>query len=271
MASLDQHIARLRGRGYSWSIPWEAVELIARAESCELVAYLCPAGIWTIGWGETAGGTIRKGMRWSEEQADARFFSQIEAYTERIAALVSTDTTGPNELGAMVSLAYNIGAGAFERSSVRKLHNAGQEAAAARAFGLWNKARDPATGQLRELAGLTRRRAAEAALYLRPEPDTRHERMPQAIAPESKLAASPIVQGSAASAAGSAVLAAPALAPVLEQVHAARGVLDSVRDLATQAREFLGFDPLIIVGALAVAGALWAWKWRAAQRAQGWA
>jgi hypothetical protein len=67
--------------------------------------------------------------------------------------------------------------------------NRGDHAAAARAFGLWNKAR--VNGKLTELRGLTSRRAAEAALYLRPS-DGKPAPMPQAVAPESRIAASPI-------------------------------------------------------------------------------
>lgn len=268
MTTLEQHVARLRGRGFDWPIPWDAVELIARAEACEPVAYLCPAGVWTIGWGETAGGTIRKGMRWSPEQCDERFLRQLEDYTERVRERVREDTT-PNELGAMVSLSYNIGIGAFEKSSVRRLHNAGDEAGAARGFRLWDKAR--VNGVLAPLRGLTIRRAAESALYLRPDPDERHERMPQAVEPESKLAASPIAQGGAASAAGGMAVVAPALAPVLEQVETTKGLLATLKDLADQAQQFLGFPPIVLVGlALVVAGWLVV-RWRAKQRAQGWA
>jgi lysozyme len=59
----------------------------------------------------------------------------------------------------MVSLAYNIGSGAFGQSTLLKKHIAGDYAGAAREFAKWNKA----AGQV--LAGLTKRRAAEAALY----------------------------------------------------------------------------------------------------------
>lgn len=269
-ATLETHLARLKGRGYPWPVPWEAVELIARSEGCELVAYLCPAGVWTIGWGETASRTIRKGMRWTAEQADSRFLAELERYADEVADLLRPDTT-PGELGAMTSLAYNIGLAAFEKSSVRRLHEAGDEAGAARAFALWNKARDPATGQLREVRGLTIRRGAEAALYLRPDPEARHERMPQAIAPESKLAASPIAQGGATAAAGGVAVVAPALAPVLEQADVARGALATLKALGDQAQEFLGFPPVVLLGVVLIAAGWLVVRWRAKQRAGGWA
>jgi GH24 family phage-related lysozyme (muramidase) len=62
----------------------------------------------------------------------------------------------------MVSLTYNIGPTNFQTSTVRKEHNNGNFAAAANAFLLWNKAGNPP----KEMAGLTRRRNAERALYL---------------------------------------------------------------------------------------------------------
>lgn len=266
--TLAVHLARLKGRNYDWPIPWEAVELIARSEACELVAYQCSAGVWTIGWGETAGRSIRKGMKWTAEEADTRFFHELGRYVERVQSHVRDDTT-PNELGAMTSLAYNIGLDAFSRSSVCKMHQAGDEAGAARAFRLWDKAR--VNGVLQPLRGLTIRRAAEAALYLKPDPDARHERMPQAVEPESKLAASPIAQGGAVTAVGGVATIAPALAPVLEQAEAARGAVSTLRSLADQAQEFLGFPPVVVLGVALVAAGWLVVQWRAKQRAQGWA
>lgn len=249
-----------------WPIPMSAVALVAEFEACRLRAYRCPAGVWTLGWGETDG--IAPGMVWSQAQADQRFCDSLTAFTHQVQALLKVHAE-PNQLGALVSLAYNIGIGAFARSSVLKAHNAGDEQAAARAFGLWNKAR--VNGVLTVLAGLTRRRAAEAALYLTPEPDERVERMPQAVAAESSLKASPIAQGGVATVAGGAVAVAPALAPVLEHAEAARGAVATLRALAEQAHEFLGFPPVALLGvALIVAGWLVV-RWRAKQRAQGWA
>ena len=64
--------------GLSWPIHWDAVQLIARAESCRLRAYRCPAGIPTIGWGETEG--VRLGMVWTQEEADRRFCESLTDY-----------------------------------------------------------------------------------------------------------------------------------------------------------------------------------------------
>lgn len=107
--------------------------LIALAESLRLKAYLCPAKVWTLGWGETQG--IEPGMTWTKAQADERLCSELASYAQKVRSLCKAQ---PNDmqLGAMVSLAYNIGLGAFKKSSVLKNSNANKFNAAARAFSL---------------------------------------------------------------------------------------------------------------------------------------
>ena len=158
-----------------WPIPLEAVRLIAESEQgptggCALKAYQCPAGVWTIGWGETD--AVKRGDRCTKEQADRWLCEDLVDRTKAILAVCKVPPSD-NELGAMVSLSYNIGLGwegsikpagaknGFRQSTVLKAHNLGDHPAAGRAFALWNKAR--VNGQLTELRGLTVRRAAEAA------------------------------------------------------------------------------------------------------------
>jgi lysozyme len=242
-----------------WPICWPAVELIARAESCRLVAYRCPAGVWTCGWGETDGVAAR--TRWSQPYADQRFCDSLQERADAVLALC-TRPPNENELGAMVSLAYNIGIGAFAKSSVLRAHNRGDSQAAARAFGLWNKAR--VRGVLAVLAGLTARRAAEAALYLMPVDDSA-ERMPQAVEPESRLPASPIASSGAITA-GTGVLVA--VAQVQDQVAPVAGAIDAVKGLFADA---LGIPPGLALAAALVAlgGVVLYQRWR--QRSEGWA
>lgn len=136
-----------------------ALTLIKQFEGCELAAYPDPGtngDPWTIGWGATGPG-IAKGVRWTQAQADARLAEDVARFMAAVvkAAPVATD----NQRGAMTSLAYNIGIKAFRDSTLLKLHNAGNYAVAADQFKRWNKAGG------RILAGLTRRRAAEAEVY----------------------------------------------------------------------------------------------------------
>lgn len=127
---------------------------------------------WTIGWGSTGidpfnGGRIRRGTIWTREQADQRFADHLAQFE----AIVNRGVTGPTtqrQFDAMVSLTYNIGPGdpnveppvsGFLTSTLLRKHNAGDYAGAANEFARWNRAGG------RVMVGLTRRRAAEAAMY----------------------------------------------------------------------------------------------------------
>lgn len=202
-----------------WPICMEAVRLIAEKEGCRLKAYPDPATKgkpWTIGFGDTDG--VNPGDVWTQAYADHRFCSDL---THRAANVRAMCTTPPDkyELGALVSLAYNIGLrrdnpkGGLYWSTVLRLHNEGKKNEAARAFLLFNKARD-AKGNLIEMDGLTTRRMAEAALYLTPEDDVA-ESMPQVVEPAPALTASPTMQtGTIVTGAGGAIaVASSALDP----------------------------------------------------------
>ena len=140
----------------AWPVPWRAVQLIALAEGCRLRAYKCPAGIWTCGWGETQG--VTAGTVWTQQYADQHFCESLTVRADAVRRMCAVPPT-PNQLGALVSLAYNIGLEALRGSTVLRKHNAGQRTEAAAAFALWNKA----GGKV--LPGLGKRRAAEAELY----------------------------------------------------------------------------------------------------------
>lgn len=285
MTELDRQIDRLKARGYKWPIPWEVVELMARAENCILVSYLCPSKVWTIGWGETEGLTpgssIVPGMKWTEDQADARFYQQVVKYTQKVEDMLEVPAN-ENQLGAMVSLTYNIGfrrdkptKGGFYWTSVRRLHNAGDTIGAARSFGLINKGRDRVTGELTVLPGLVTRRADEAALYLRPVEGTPHERMPQAVEGESKLTASPIAQGGVVTA-GTGILAGAA--QVADQINEKSGVLGSVKsamaavkDVVHGAADLAGVPPGVLLAIVLVIAGVVIINNRRRQRQEGWA
>ncbi|GMM93132.1 lysozyme [Qipengyuania sp. MTN3-11] len=137
--------------------------LIKSFEGLELTAYPDPGTggkPWTIGYGATEdenGKPFAPGTTITQERADALFdkdTDRFEAAVERLAP-VATD----NQFAAMVSLAFNVGTGNFEKSTLLKKHNAGDYEGAAAQFGRWNRAAG------RVMKGLTRRRAAEAALY----------------------------------------------------------------------------------------------------------
>lgn len=135
------------------------VEMIKRFEGCRLTAYRCPAGVMTIGWGETLG--VKEGDVWTQQQADEvlrrRATQFMLATIKRCQQLLREP---PERLAACVSLAYNIGVGAFAASSVARHTTRRDYLRAADSFLLWNKAGG------RVLRGLTLRRQAERLTYL---------------------------------------------------------------------------------------------------------
>lgn len=251
-----------------WPLPMRAVAMIAEHEGCRLRAYKCPAGVPTIGWGETDG--VRMGLVWTQAEADRRFLDSLEDFTAQVQAML-TEYATPNQLGALVSLAYNIGPAALRKSTVLRQHNAGRPEAAARAFALWNKAR--VKGVLTELAGLTRRRAAEAAMYLQADDETPPERMPQAVAPETSIAVSPIARAGATTVGAGLVTGLGSVGDAVDvdalQTHVGQvaTVTAQVKGIAADA----GIDPqLALALVLVAAGGAVMW-WRHRQRAEGWA
>jgi GH24 family phage-related lysozyme (muramidase) len=135
--------------------------LIKQFEGFRADAYQDVVGVWTIGYGFTRG--VQPGQHMTAQQAEARLITELLGYEQAVLG-GCTREPNQNQMDAMCSLAWNIGVGGFLRSTVLKAHNRGDAQSASRAFGLWNKAGG------REWAGLTRRRAAEAALYLEPVP-----------------------------------------------------------------------------------------------------
>ena len=252
--------AKLPSPDLDWPILRAGVELIATREGCRLIAYRCPAGIWTCGWGETDGVTPR--TRWTQEFADARFCDSLGERAEAVRTMCTREPT-EHQLAALTSLAYNIGNQALRTSSVLKAHNRGDDQAAARAFALWNKAR--VGGVLKPLAGLTSRRAAEAALYLTPDDEDLAAAMPQEVAPESTIAASPIATS------GAVTAGAGVLALVSEAQQQVQPVGDLIRGLKAICTDILGVPPSagVALVLLATGGAVMWWRWQ--QRKQGWA
>lgn len=136
----------------------ELVAAVKRFEGCRLTAYKCPAGIWTIGYGETQG--IREGMIWTQEKADATLRQRLGQFMlSTMKRCLMLFLEPPERAAACTSLSYNIGVGAFGASSVCRKTNRGEFDQAAEAFLLWNKAAG------RVLRGLTIRRQYERNLY----------------------------------------------------------------------------------------------------------
>ena len=112
---------------------------------------------WTIGWGATGPG-IGPGTIWTQAQCDARLASDLERFAAEVNRALGDAPTTQDQFDALVSFHYNTGA--IARSTLMRLHRAGDHAGAAAEFGRWVHAGG------RKLTGLVRRRAAEAALYV---------------------------------------------------------------------------------------------------------
>ncbi|MBB5519309.1 lysozyme [Amphiplicatus metriothermophilus] len=140
------------------------VALIKRFEGLELEAYQDIAGIWTIGYGHT-GPDVKPGMKITEAEAEALLKRDLKPREEAVERLVKVPLN-QNEFDALVSFVYNVGIEAFRKSTALRRLNKGDRIGAAEALTWWNKA--TVGGVLREVAGLTRRRAAERALFLEP-------------------------------------------------------------------------------------------------------
>lgn len=130
--------------------------LVKEFEGCKLVAYKCPAGVWTIGYGST-GSHVRPGMKISAARAEELLREDLERF--ELAVAKAAPTANDNQFDALVSFAFNLGEEALRTSTLLRKHKAGDFAGAAAQFHRWNKAGG------RVLAGLVRRRAAEAKLY----------------------------------------------------------------------------------------------------------
>lgn len=141
------------------------IDLIKEFEGFRADAYKDAVGVWTIGYGTTAragvGITPRQGMRVTEEEAEWYLQKAVDKFADQIRPHI-TAPINDNEFGAFVSLAYNIGPGAFKKSSALRHFNAGDKERAAKSILLWNKA----GGKV--LKGLVRRREAEKALFQTP-------------------------------------------------------------------------------------------------------
>ena len=140
------------------------IALLKRFEGLELEAYQDIAGVWTIGYGHT-GPDVQPGMRITEREAEALLRRDLKSRENAVDRLVNVPLN-QNEFDALVSFVYNVGAEAFRRSTALRRLNRGARLAAAEALTWWNKA--TVNGVLREVLGLTRRRAAEKALFVTP-------------------------------------------------------------------------------------------------------
>src|SRR5690606_6021729 len=151
-----QHRPRRGGWERAMTTSQRGVDLIKPFEGLKLPAYLCPANVWTIGYGTTRG--VQKGQTITAAEAERLLRADLAVFEAGVSKAVKVPLE-QHEFDALVSFAYNVGLGAFQKSTLLRLLNAGDKAGAAKQFDRWNKA----GGKV--LAGLTRRREAERKLF----------------------------------------------------------------------------------------------------------
>jgi lysozyme len=96
-----------------------------RIPSGKLVAYLCPAKVWTIGWG-TTGSSVKQGTIVTQEVANLLLDEDVGRFTRGVLRQSPSLIAFPARLAAVVSFAYNLGVGAYQASTMRRLINAGR-------------------------------------------------------------------------------------------------------------------------------------------------
>lgn len=134
--------------------------LIEEFEGRRNLAYLDGGGVWTIGIGHTKG--VKRGQTATNAQVDDWFAQDSREAVAGVNKALRVPLT-QNQFDALVALTFNIGVPAFTDSTLVRKLNSGDVAGAALQFSRWNKD----NGKV--VAGLTRRRAAEADLFVSPE------------------------------------------------------------------------------------------------------
>ena len=137
------------------------LDLVKQFEGLKLKAYVCPAGVATIGYGTTRypnGQKVRIGQQITEQEAEKYLEHDCNKFGQQILSVV-TVTLNQNQFDALVSFVYNIGFGAFKTSTLLKVLNKKDYIEAGKQLLRWNK------GGGRVLQGLVRRRQAEKKLF----------------------------------------------------------------------------------------------------------
>ena len=160
------------------------LDLMHKYEGFRNKPYLCPADIWTIGYGhvlyqdqirlpvirppDNPNVLLRRkyplnpedNRVWSKQEIDDLFSKDVASFERGVLRLVPGCVGRQGSFDALVSFAFNAGLGNLQRSTIRMKANRGDWEGAAEAFMAWTK------GGGKVLPGLVKRRLAEKALFL---------------------------------------------------------------------------------------------------------
>lgn len=149
----------------------KTIDQIKKSEGLRLEAYPDPGsknGLpVTIGYGTTRinGKPVSLGTKITKAQAESYLKADLQKFADKVAALIKV-RLNKNQFGALVSFAYNIGLGAFERSTLLRLLNAGDYNSVPAQMRRWNK------NDGKVMQGLVNRREDEIKLWLTPAVET---------------------------------------------------------------------------------------------------
>lgn len=151
------------------------IDLIKAFEGCHNTPYLCPAKLWTIGYGHVLypkQARLKAEERpsyplkaehnrvWDADEIDALLQTDLLKFKTGVLRLCPPAADNDAHLAALVSLSFNIGLGNLQASTLRMKYNRGDYSGAADEFLKWRKSNGVV------LRGLERRREAERALFL---------------------------------------------------------------------------------------------------------
>lgn len=243
--------------------------LVKESESLRLTAYLCPAGVPTVGWGHTSG--VQLGDRITAAQAE----QLLQADLAEAAAIVDRVVTAPltpGQYGALVSFVFNVGPGRRasggdpgkdgfvvlrngKPSTMLAKLNKGDFLGAACEFDKWIK------GGGRVLPGLVKRRQTERALFEGDAPATAEAPIAQTVEPVGPPPVAQSAPGRVAAGGlavgGALTLVSEVVAPALQVAQQAQQVADQVQVAQQQVAGVVdAWQGLAAKGPLAAAGVL---------------
>jgi len=135
------------------------IELLKQFEGCRLTAYQDSVGVWTIGFGTTAG--VKEGQTISQVKAEEYLRSDLAIFEKAVTESLKVPVN-QNQFDALVSFTYNVGVSAFRSSTLLNLINEKTDKKVVAAeFSKWVKAGN------QTLPGLVSRRKAESELFLK--------------------------------------------------------------------------------------------------------
>ena len=138
------------------------LSIIKKYEGLKLEAYICPAGVATVGFGSTFypdGRRVKLGDKITLQEAESILIHDIKRFEKEVRNSVKIEIAN-NQLSALISFTYNVGASAFRKSTLLKKVNANPtDLSIHNEFMRWTRA----GGKV--LPGLVKRRAEESKLY----------------------------------------------------------------------------------------------------------